>query len=98
MTNKRCKVLGYNIDLLSFKEAVSFVLNKTKINEGLHVITMNPEIMAFADKNEEYKEIIKSSELVLPESSGIKAELRFRGIKQEQIPGIDFSKELLNQF
>ncbi len=97
MTGNRCKVLGYNVDLLTFNEAINFVLNKISNNEWLHIVTINPEIIAAADKNKELEKIIKSSELVLPESSGIKKALNFKGIKQEQIPGIDFAKELIHR-
>ncbi len=97
MTDKRCRVLGYSVDLLTFGEAVDFILNKIKNNIGLHIITINPEIIFAADKNRELSEIIKASELVLPESSGIVKALSFKGIKQEQIPGIDFSKRLLQK-
>ena len=96
MTNKRCKILGYNVDLLSFKDAAAFVSDKMAKNQGLHIITINPEIMALADRYSELADIINKSELVLPESAGIKIALRFKGIKQEKIPGIDFSKELLH--
>lgn len=97
MTDKRCKVLGYNVDLLTFNEAVAFSVKKMNNNESLHIVTINPEIIAAADKNKELSKIINSSELVLPESSGIKKALKFKGIKQEQIPGIDFAKKLINK-
>ena len=95
MTKKRCSILGYEVDLLSFMDSVNFVASKINNNEGLHIITINPEIIAIADQNKELADIINQSELVLPESSGIKSALKFRGIKQEQIPGIDFARELL---
>lgn len=95
MTKKRCSVLGYEIDLLSFQDSIDFAMSKINKEKGLHIITINPEIIAVADKNKELADIIKRSELVLPESSGIKSALRYKGIKQEQIPGIDFAKKLL---
>ena len=95
MTDKRCALLGYEIDLLSFEEACSYAVEKIKAHKGLHIVTINPEIIAAADKNKKLRDIIKASELVIPESSGIIGALMFKGIKQEKIPGIDFAKELI---
>ena len=97
MTNKKCKVLGYDVDLLSFDEALNFAVEKMQHDSFLHIITINPEIIALADKDKTLSDIIKNSELVLPESSGIKTALKFKGINQEQIAGIDYSKKLIQK-
>ena len=97
MLNKRCTLLGCNIDLLSFNEAVEFALEKIERKLPLHIITINPEIIETAGKNKQLLDIINSSELVIPESTGIICALKLKGIRQEKIPGIDFSKELIKQ-
>ena len=97
MSDKKTKILGYDVDLLTFNEAVQFALDKLSENKNLHVITINPEIIAIADKNKIVADIIKSSELVLPESSGIKLALSFKGFHQAKIPGIDYAKALISK-
>ena len=95
MERKTHKVLGYDVDLMSFKESLMFTENKLKENEGLHVVTINPEIIEFANRNNEFSDILKSANLVIPDGVGIKIALKLKGIKQEQIPGIEFAKETL---
>ena len=91
------KVLGYNIDLLTFEKAINCVLENIKNNKGMQIVTINPEIIELANKNQEYAQIINNAELIIPDGSGIKLALKLKGIKQEQIPGIDFTKRLIEK-
>ncbi len=97
MERKTAKVLGFDVDLISFRDAVSFIIDKISKNEGMNVVTINPEIISAAEKNKELSEIIQSSELVVADSSGIKTALKLKGINQEQIPGIELSYALVNE-
>jgi len=97
MNGAKGSVLGFKADLCSFSAAADFVLNKINKSEGLHIVTINPEIIASAEKDEILKGIIKRSELVLPESIGITGAMLLKGIRQEKIPGIDFAKELIKR-
>ncbi len=95
---KRASILGYPVDLVNKDTAVDFVLNCMKNNKGIHIRTINPEIIALADKTPELAEIIKKSELIIPESSGIIMGLKRQGINDiDQIPGIEFSEDLLKK-
>ena len=96
MERKTNKVLGYNVDLLTFDEAVKFVLEKIDKKQGIQVVTINPEMIELADKNTEFANILHKAELVAADGSGIKLALKLKGIEQEQIPGIDLAKELIN--
>ncbi len=97
MEEKREKVLGYSIDLLTFDEAVEKTKQAIELHKRMHIITANPEIIELADKNQELSQILHSSELVIPESSGIKLALKLKGIRQEQIPGIDFAQRIMEE-
>lgn len=90
------KVLGFNVDLFGFQEAVSYVEEKLKANEHTHVITINPEMIDIASENQFLKLIFDRAELVIPDGVGIKIALGFQGIEQEVIPGIEFSKALIS--
>ena len=96
MARKTEKVLGYDVDLMTFDEAVSFVIDKIGKEEGLQIVTINPEMIELANKNKVFSNIIKNADLIVPDGSGIKLALKLKGIKQEQIPGIDLAKELLD--
>lgn len=90
------KVLGYDVDLLSFDNAIKLVLEKMHKSEGMQIVTINPEIIEMANKNEMLSYTLNKAELVVPDGSGIELALKLKGIKQERIPGIDFAKELIN--
>lgn len=95
MQRKTEKVLGYDVDLMTFEDAVQVVEEKLENNEGLHIVTINPEIIEHGKKNYKFSDIIKKSKLVVPDGVGIKIALKLKGIKQEQIPGIELAKEIL---
>ncbi len=94
-TNKK-KVLGYSVDILTFEEALERVKEKLISKEKTHVVTINPEMIELAGKNSEFSQVLKTADLVIPDGSGIKLALKLRGIKQEQIPGIDFAKAIIS--
>jgi len=91
---KRKEILGYNVDLLGFTEAVDYIYEKSE-KTSVQVVTINPEMIALADTNEEFAEVLKNADLVIPDGVGIKIALKIKGIKQEQIPGIEFAKKLM---
>lgn len=91
------KVLGYNVDLLSFEDAVNYVVTNLKESKGMQIVTINPEMIELANKNSNFSQILKEAELIVPDGSGIKLALKLKGIKQEQIPGIDFSKKIIEK-
>lgn len=95
MEIKKEKVLGYDVNLLTFDEAVSFIEVKMCENEGMHIVTINPEIIEQAKENYFFSKLIKKADLIVPDGVGIKIALKLKGIDQEQIPGIDLAKELL---
>ncbi len=95
MKRKTHKVLGYDVDLLTFDEAVKQVLENIKNKQGMQIVTVNPEMIELADKSKVFSSILKNADMVVPDGSGIKLALKLQGIKQEQIPGIDLAHELI---
>lgn len=96
MERKKQQVLGYDVDLMSFNEAVSFVEKNMSENKGLYIVTINPEIIEYSNKNLEFKTILKSANLTVPDGVGIKIALKLKGINQQTIPGVDLAYSLLN--
>ena len=95
MQRKTHKVLGYDVDLMSFNEAISFVETNMSENKGLYIVTINPEIIEYSNKNKEFKALLKSANLTVPDGVGIKIALKLKGTKQETIPGVDLAYSLL---
>lgn len=93
---KKANIFGYSVHLTSLEEAASFVQERIQQAQGTHIVTINPEIIAAADKSPELAEIIRNADLVIPDSTGMILAIRSLGIfNAEKIPGIEFSEKLL---
>lgn len=97
MDNKREKLLGYYIDLITFNNTIDYLLNNIKEKKGTHVITINPEIIEQAQTNTRLDRIIKNAELIVADGTGIKIALKLKGINQERIPGVDLAEKLIEK-
>ena len=95
MERKQVKVLGYSVDLFGFDEAIDYTKYLLDSQYSAQVVTINPEMIEFALKNDNFSQIINKAELVIPDGMGIKLGLWFNGVNQERIPGIEYSKKIL---
>ncbi len=93
--NKKVCVLNCPIDLVGVDDALDRVLGAIKNNENFQIVTINPEMIINAQKNKEFYEIIKESELVIPDGVGVKIALKMKKINLNQIRGVDFSRLLI---
>ena len=94
MEKKRAKILGFEVDLLSFDDALAFIKNKSE-SQSTQTVTINPEMIALGENNQEFGGILKTADLIIPDGFGIKLGLKIKGINQERIPGIEFAKKLI---
>ena len=92
---RKAKVQGFNVNLLSFDEVIKALVCAINDEKNLRVVTINPEIIQNAKKNFELKQIINDAEIVTPDGVGVKIALKMKGIKQEQVTGVDLSKKML---
>jgi N-acetylglucosaminyldiphosphoundecaprenol N-acetyl-beta-D-mannosaminyltransferase len=90
-------LLGFDISQMSITEAVEYALNLIKKRKGGHIVTINPEIIQTCEKNQEYSEIIKKSDLIIPDGVGIKLGLRLKNIDIKRVAGIEFSYKMLGR-
>lgn len=95
MERKQLKVLGYNVDLFSFEDSINYTKYLLESEYSIHVVTINPEMIEYALKNDDFSSIIHKSELVIPDGMGIKLALLVNGVNQQRIPGIEYSKKML---
>lgn len=84
----RANLLGYEIDLIGFEEAVAYA------NEiSGQVVTINPEMMS----NSDMVDIVNSAELVVPDGIGVEIGLKISGKIIRRIPGIQFAYRMLQE-
>ena len=95
MERKQAQVLGYNVDLFGFQDSLDYSKYLLESEYSAHVITINPEMIEYALKNEDFSNLINKAELVIPDGMGIKIALVVNGVNQGRIPGIEYAKEML---
>lgn len=95
MQRKQHKLLGYNIDLFSMSEAMEYANYLIDNSSCSHIVTINPEIIEYAKKHEEFSNILNNADMVIPDGIGIKIGLKINGIDAERITGIGFAKALV---
>lgn len=96
LQRKKEPILGFEVDLLSFDNAMQFVHQHLTENIGMQIVTINPEMIALGNKNDDFGRVLNEAELTIPDGVGIKLALKIKGIDQENIPGIEFSKKLIS--
>lgn len=67
----RIEVLGVNFDNITMSEAISKCEDFLKGQKGNLIVTPNPEIVMKAKDDENFKNVINSAELVIPDGIGI---------------------------
>lgn len=95
MERKQYKLLGYNIDLFSANEALDYANSLIDSAKSSHIVTINPEIMEYANGHDDFAKILKEAELVLPDGIGVKIGLKINGINTQRITGIGFAHSLV---
>lgn len=88
---------GFNIDTFKFEEAISYAKQLIDGKVVSQVVTINPEMFEYATIDNEFSEIIKQAEMVIPDGVGVKIGLKINGHEVDRIPGIDFAKRLLEE-
>ena len=91
------ELLGFNIDNYTFEEAVSAAKELIDGHKVSQVVTINPEMFQSAEKDQNFANIIKEAEMVIPDGVGVKIALKLTGKDVARIPGIDFAKRLLKE-
>lgn len=91
---KRACLFGLPIDITTMDEARDILLSAEK---SMQVITINPEMITSAYKNEELSDLIKNVDLVIPDGIGVVIALKMIGIKTSRIPGIELAYSILTE-
>lgn len=90
MERNTVDILGYGVDTFSFEDAINYIIDR----HG-QVVTINPEMIECANRDNNFKTIINNAEMVVPDGIGVQWGLKILGKNVKRIPGIDFGKALL---
>lgn len=93
MNRDLVKILGYEVDSFTFEEAVEYAFS----NSG-QIVTINPEMITYAQKDTQFSEVIKSADLIVPDGIGVEIGLKILGKNVRRIPGIELGKALIQKF
>ncbi len=93
--NKRALVLNCPCDICDMDYALLCAESAIEEKRNFHIVTINPEMIMYAQENKDFFEIINNSNLNIIDGIGIKIALKFQNINAENIRGVDFSRELL---
>lgn len=88
-------VLNCPVELINTKEALERVSNALENKNNYQIVTINPEMIMNAQKNEAFFNILNNSDLNIADGIGVKIALKLQKINLNHIRGVDFSRELI---
>lgn len=92
---KKNKILDVAITNESEEKILEYILQRLKSPEKFYIVTPNPEIIVYANKHENYKNILNSAEISLPDGAGLfLASIIMAKPFRQRIPGIDFMEKI----
>lgn len=92
---KRAYLQGFPVDILTYNQALECAKSAIDNGENMQVVTINPEMVELAKKDKDFANVLKHSELVVADGVGIKIALKLKGVNQERIGGVDYSRSLI---
>ncbi|MFE7060652.1 WecB/TagA/CpsF family glycosyltransferase [Sutcliffiella sp. NPDC057660] len=93
---EKIKILGIPFHKVTMKGIVDELEDKIKNNDKSFIVTANPEIVLYADKNYEYKQTLLSADYILPDGIGVViASKILKKPLPERVPGYDLMHNLL---
>ena len=94
--SERVKILGVNVDSVTMAQAVESVEKLIAAKKNSIVVTANAEMLLRATNDDELKNILNSSELVVPDGAGTVWAARHLGYEMpERVAGFDLVQELM---
>jgi N-acetylglucosaminyldiphosphoundecaprenol N-acetyl-beta-D-mannosaminyltransferase len=94
--HSRQKVLGYPVDLLDETSALEIVEAAWRAEKGLHVVTLNAEMVVAAQQDQRLDRIIRHAHMIIPDGAGVVWAIRLTGHHVDRLPGIDLAQALLS--
>src|SRR3989338_9108550 len=83
------------IDAVTTDEALTMAGKMLSNGRQNKIFTLNPEILLLGRKNQDYKKVLQSADLALPDGIGLVWLGRFFGMRfKERVVGTDFMEKL----
>lgn len=94
---KQVNVLGIDFFNATKEEIADILINRIENKDKTFVVTANPEIVMYANKHDEYKQILGAADYIVPDGIGIVigAKILKQPLK-ERVAGFDLMNELLS--
>jgi N-acetylglucosaminyldiphosphoundecaprenol N-acetyl-beta-D-mannosaminyltransferase len=97
-TNRtRQKVLGYPVDVVDEPLALSVIEDAWTRGRGMHVVTLNAEMVVAAQQDAELDRIIRHAHLIVPDGAGVVFAVKLNGQEISRLPGIELAAGALSR-
>ncbi len=96
---KKIKILGVGSTNATEDEVLQYLIkNVQKTGKKLFLTTINAEILVASYKNPDYRKVLNSSDLALPDTIGVTLGARILGKPlKDRIPGTDFVENICRE-
>ncbi|HLG25729.1 MAG TPA: WecB/TagA/CpsF family glycosyltransferase [Candidatus Gracilibacteria bacterium] len=100
MNKGRVTILGVPFDVITEKETVELLLEKTSRHDGhFFVATPNPEMLLEARKNPPFQKVLNETDLNIPDGTGVIMAAKFlKKPLKGRVTGTDIMKKLCEKF
>lgn len=96
-STKRTRLLGIPIDVVNLEEAYKIFLDFVNSDDTYTIFTPNPEILIKAVEDNEFKNVLSSGDLIVPDGMGIVYASKFLHLGiEDRVTGIDMMEKILN--
>jgi exopolysaccharide biosynthesis WecB/TagA/CpsF family protein len=97
--SERTEILGIPIDNINFSEAYEKIEEFLNENSCKAVYTPNSEMLYMASRNNKFREILSSGDLILPDGMGvILASKLIKKTLKQKVSGVDIVKGILSKY
>lgn len=96
IADERQSILGYPVDLVDQDKALSIIEQAWSSHNGMHVITLNAEMIIAAQKDKSLDKIIRQANLVIADGAGVVLALKLYGQHISRLPGIELAQLTLS--
>ena len=91
-------ILGVRFDDVSRQEAAQLGTAMLEQEQFHYVVTPNPEFILAAEKDADFRQVLNSADLVIPDGIGVVYSAKILGTPlKERVPGIEFAADMLAQ-
>lgn len=91
-------LFGFSVSELEREAIVNLVGEAVKEGRKIHLVTLNPEMLACQSSNSRFREVLRRAEILVPDGMGIVWGAKFLGkARIKRLPGIELAEALLEK-